>query len=261
MPSVTFGRPVPITAMPLQQLIDAYLERYVTVEHPDIADDFKGGLKVIAETPITHPTGDALRFGDWMLTDIVTDTVERYRETRRTLGTGIGGTNRLLSRLRAVFNWGIRVGYCDGTPFKRHTVTTIKLTREVPRSRRLNADIDEQAKLLAACDAHLRALVECTLETGMRRGEITNLRWRDVLGMTVSKQTITWAARSTILLGADRTKTRRHRTIPISTRLKGVLELRRFDPKGEPHALDTYVLGMRSGRRLSHRSAPGCVPC
>jgi hypothetical protein len=56
--------------------------------------------------------------------------------------------------------------------------------------------------------------------------------------MRVEKTTVTWEPRSEIVLMAAKTKTRRDRRIPVSTRLKGVLELRRFDPAGEPHALD-----------------------
>jgi integrase len=37
--------------------------------------------------------------------------------------------------------------------------------------------------LLAACSPHLRSIVECALETGMRRGEILSLQWRQVEGM------------------------------------------------------------------------------
>jgi hypothetical protein len=95
---------------------------------------------VIANTVLPHPPGGPLRFGDWPLTDIATDAVLRYREVRRGGGTGVGGTNRSLSRLRAVFNWGILAGWTTSTPFKRHTVTVIKMARQTPRSRRLNAD-------------------------------------------------------------------------------------------------------------------------
>ncbi len=105
-----------------------------------------------------------------------------------------------MSRLRAVFNWAIKVGYLDGTPFERKGKTAVKMSRGIPRTRRSNADLDEEAKLLAACDPYLYALVRCALETGMRRGEIMNLRWRDVQGMTIEGQKITWADRSNIML-------------------------------------------------------------
>ena len=137
------------------------------------------------------------------------------------------------------------------TPFARHGVTLIKLSRETPRHRRLNADIDEEGRLLAACDTHLRALVEAALATGMRQGELVNLRWRDVQGMTVDDhQRISWAPRAAIVLDAAKTKTKRSRVIPISSRLKAIVELRRFDPAGDPLSLDAYVFGNRIGQRI-----------
>jgi len=40
------------------------------------------------------------------------------------------------------------------------------------------------------------------------------------------------------------------RRIPISTRLKAILEMRRLDPKGEPHALDKFVFGSEVGTKV-----------
>ena len=167
-----FGQPAARNEMTLRQLADTYLERYVAVEHPDTATDFRSGLRVICGTSLPRPTGGVAAFGTWRLADIVTDTVERYREARRATGTGVGGTNRSLGRLRALYNWAARVGYVETTPFKRGTEPVVRLSREMPRSRRLNADVDEEALLLTACRSHLRAVVEAALETGMRLGEI-----------------------------------------------------------------------------------------
>ncbi len=144
----------------------------------------------------------------------------------------------------------MRVGYVDRTPYKRATETVVKLSRETARSRRLDADLDDESKLLAACDSHLRAIVEYALETGVRRGEILSLRWSEVEGLKVDGTKVTWAPRSEIVLLAARTKTRRSRRIPISTRLRGILELRRFDPAGQPHAFDAYVFGSAIGQRV-----------
>jgi integrase len=134
----------------------------------------------------------------------------------------------------------------------------VKLSREEKRGRRLNADIDEEDKLLAACNPHLRAVLECALETGMRRGEIVSLQWSQVIGLLVeepeeegSPATLTWAARPEILLPAAKTKTRRDRRIPISARLRGVLELRRLDPRGVPLPLDAYVFGNAIGQKVT----------
>ena len=82
-----FGQPPARHVMTLRQLADTYLDRYVTVEHPDTREDFRSGLCVICDTPLPRPTGVAAPFGEWCLADIVTDTVERYREARRARGT------------------------------------------------------------------------------------------------------------------------------------------------------------------------------
>ena len=244
-----FGQPAARDGMTLRQLADTYLERYVAVERPETADDFRAGLGVICETHLPHPTGGGAPFGEWRLADIVTDTIERYREGRRSHGTGPGGTNRSLSRLRALYNWAVRVGYVDATPFKRGTESVIKLSRETLRSRRLNADIDEEAHLLAACNPHLRAVTEAALETGLRRGELSSLQWKQVEGVTVNGTTLTWAPRAELVLPWKKTKGRRARRIPVSSRLKSILEMRRFDPAGVPLSLDSFVFGNEIGQR------------
>jgi integrase len=38
----------------------------------------------------------------------------------------------------------------------------------------------EAGRLLEACSRHLRPIVLCALETGMRRAEILGLRWSDI---------------------------------------------------------------------------------
>ncbi len=245
-----FGQAEPRQEMTLRQLADVYLERYVGVERPATADDFRSGLRVICDTPLPRPAGGTSPFGEWRVADIVTDTIERYREARRGSGTGTGGTNRSLSRLRALYNWAVRVGYVDRTPFKRGTETVVRLSREIARSRRLNADVAEESRLLAACDSHLRAIVEAALETGMRLGEILGLRWQQVEGLQMDGTTVRWASRPEIALLAANTKTKRDRRIPISTRLRGILELRRFDPAGQPHARDAFIFGNALGQRV-----------
>lgn len=58
----------------------------------------------------------------------------------------------------------------------------ISLADENKRARILTRE--EKVKLLAACEtpqrAHLKGIIICALDTGMRQGEIFSLRWRDV---------------------------------------------------------------------------------
>lgn len=248
----TFGQAAPREGMTLRQLADLYLERYVAVERPQTAQAFTWGFATICRTEVPGHNGRTAPLGAWRVLDIVTDTVERFREGRRAEGTGVTGTNRHLASLRALFNWAVRVGYVEQSPFKRHSEPVVKLTAEHARGRRLDGDTDEERRLLDACAPHLRAVVEAALETGMRRGEILSLQWKQVEGLQIKDdQAVAWAPRAELVLPWTKTKTRRDRRIPISSRLKAVLELRRFDPAGDPLPAKAYVFGNAIGQRVT----------
>jgi integrase len=246
-----FGQPAPRAEMTLQQLADVYLERYVRVERAATEEGFKVALRTICRTEVPLPTGgEALAFGQWRVADLVTDTIERFREVRRGQGVGPVGVNRNLGSLRALLNWAIRTGYLEQTPFKRSTEVVVKLSAEHGRSRRLDADTDEEGRLLKACGPSLRPVVEAALETGMRRGELFSLQWKQIEGLRVEKKRLIWAPRAEIVLPWAKTKTRRDRRIPISSRLRAVLEMRRVDPSGEPLPPEAYVFGNEIGQRV-----------
>ena len=255
-----FGQPVATDQMTLRQLCDLYLERFVRVEHAATAQEYVYVTGTVCRTTLPQPTGERHPLGDWRLADIVTDTVLRFREVRRSEGTGLVGVNRNVRALRAIFNWGLRTGYVDSTPFKRNGESVIKLWKEPSRSRRLNADTDEEGQLLAACGPHLRAEVECALATSLRKGEISTLQWSQIEGLRVQGSTLTWAPRAEIVLPWMKTKMRRHRRIPISSRLRGILELRRLDPTGRPLPETAYVFGNALGRRCGISHGPGTRP-
>ena len=68
--------------------------------------------------------------------------------------------------------------------------------------------------------------------------------------MQLDDTTVTWAPKAELFLSHEKTKTKRDRKVPISSRLKLILEMRRFDPAGEPHALDAFVFGTEVGTRV-----------
>ncbi len=248
-----FGQPGARDEMTLRQLADTYLERYVAVERASTADAYRWSIGTICRTVVPHPAGGGASLGDWRVTDVVTDTVERFREVRRQQ-TGVVAVNRNLSALRALLNWAVRVGYLEQTPFKRGSETVVKLAPENSRSRRLNDD--EEQPLLHASQPHLRSVIVAALETGMRDGEILSLQWTQVEGLTVTGSTMTWAAQASLMLPFGKTKTSRMRRIPISSRFKAILEMRRFDPAGYPFSMDRYVFGNAIGEQLeSHQRA------
>ncbi len=83
--------------------------------------------------------------------------------------------NRELRVLRALLNKAVQWGHIDESPFKY-----VKLLKEPPgRIRYLSTD--ELRRLLAVLgDGHLRTIVLIALNTGMRKGEILSLRWKDI---------------------------------------------------------------------------------
>lgn len=246
-----FGQPERREDMTLRQLADAYLERYVTVNHADTQREYRYSLDMICRTAVARPTGGSAPLGHWRVTDIVTDSVNRFREVRLAAGGGKVGVNRNVLRLRALFNWAREQGYASHTPFIVNGVKarSIVLSDEQPRGRRL--ETGEEAALLAVCDPLLRALVVAAIDSGMRQGEILSLQWSQVEGMTVKDEKVTWATASRLFLPAAKTKTSKDRKVPISTRLRALLEMRRFDPKGQPCAVHAYVFGNEVGEQLS----------
>jgi integrase len=91
--------------------------------------------------------------------------------------------------------------------------TLISIGDEKPRERILTRE--EEERLLAACvgwRAHLRAIIICELDTGMRRGELFKLRWADV---DFENKLIT--------IRAFNTKTMRQREVGMTERLASEL--------------------------------------
>jgi integrase len=177
------------------------------------------------------------------------------RDRSRLVG-GVLTTNRNLALLRAAFNWAIRLGHLETSPFKRHTETVVKLSKETARRRRLEGD--EAERLLRACDpvllnprtkqpwvdqpqARLRPIVEAAVESGCRRGELLSLQWWQVKGLA--------GVNPCLDLPAAKTKTERDRVVPISTRLKAILEIQRTDPAGRDLPADAYVFGNDLGQQ------------
>lgn len=241
----------PLDQLTLTQFFEHYRKRYLVPKGGALRND-DSQIAAICRTDVTRPDATVQPFGQWLVREITADAVEQFHEKRRegTLLPGkkaqhkprkVGGAvaaNRNLTFLRAAFNWGVEKGLVDAVRFKvsRRKGT---LTQEFPRDRRLLPD--EAERLLNACGSHLRALVEAALETGCRKGELLSLQWSQVR----------FAPRAELVLPPQKTKTRKGRTIPISTRLKAILEMRQQDPAGEDHPPTAFVFGTEIGTKAT----------
>lgn len=83
--------------------------------------------------------------------------------------------NRKLACLKSIFNKAIAWGKFTGP----NPVKQVKLFKENNQRLRF-LEKEEIVRLLTNCNPHLRGIVIVALNTGMRRGEILGLKWRDV---------------------------------------------------------------------------------
>jgi len=112
-------------------------------------------------------------FEDRLLSQISKRDIEEY-VMHRLKDISISSVKRELVVLRNIFTKAI-----DWRIIKDNPVTKIRLPKyNDARIRFLT--LEEKDKLLANCTDHLRPIVEVALHTGMRRGEILNLQWKDV---------------------------------------------------------------------------------
>jgi integrase len=164
------------------------------------------------------------------------------------------GTNRLLSRLRHIFNWAIAEEYLEATPFKRGPVTIVKLDARVEgsRTRRLEPSVSlpdgtvadgEEARLLKHSGPHLRALIVAALSTGCRLGELLSLQWSQV---RVDEQ----GQPRWLFLPATKTKSAQARAVPIGATLRAELAMRTTGPDGQVHPSTAFVFGNDCGERV-----------
>ena len=82
--------------------------------------------------------------------------------------------NRDLSVLRHILYWSVDEKLIATNPLAR-----MKMARE-RRTKRQVLSVAEEQLLLGASTGHLYPMVIMTLDTGMRRGEITSQRWGDI---------------------------------------------------------------------------------
>jgi site-specific recombinase XerD len=120
-------------------------------------------------------------FGDKYLFEIIPQMIEEYKTNRLRQGVTPATVNRELSCLRHLFNLAIEWGYLMKNPMQN-----VKLLKEPPgRTRYLRTE--EIERLLNIIDSfpkdirsYLRPIVLIALNTGLRKREILQLRWKDI---------------------------------------------------------------------------------
>jgi integrase len=185
-------------------------------------------------------------FGKKRIRQITFGDLEHFKAVRLRTKTKNGGqrsiatANRELSLLRRVFNVAVQNGWMLKSPFNSGSIITPG--DELPRQRVITRE--EEERLIAACTGrreHIRPIVICAIDTGMRRGEILTLKWSDVD-----------FDNSLIIIRAFNTKTMRERQVAITGRLAGELQAVYGNSTKEPDAL---VFGITNNVKKAFNSA------
>ena len=216
------------TPVTFDRFSDLYLERAL---HGRRDDAYR--LKRLKAFVLPRPSGQ--RLGSKPLRQVTEDDLETFMTHVRAEGRSASTRNKYVQVIKAMFRWAMRKGYLDCNPITEGAA--LKREKVNRRARRLIGD--EEARLLTAARPRMQRLLIAALESGARLGELLSLLWKDV-DLT----------RGEITVRAPNAKDRENRHIPISIRLRGILEMARHDPAGEEFGPEHYVFGDEVGRKL-----------
>ncbi len=179
----------------LKELINKYSENY---QHQA---SFKTGKRFFIED-IREYFGDATLLANIRYVDV--ETYRNHLKAKPTQHKTIradASVNREMSCLRHLFKKAVEWDMIEKSPFDKGNSLILK---ENNKRLRFLRD-DEIKKLLSECAGHLHNVVECALHTGMRKGEILNLKWSQIRNGFIY---------------LDKTKTNEARQIPINETLE-----------------------------------------
>ncbi len=115
-----------------------------------------------------------LTFNGYYLYSITSMMIEEYKTKRLEEKKAPATVNRELACLKCIFNKAIEWGKATDNPVRK-----VKLLRE--NNERIRYLEKEEIKtLIGNCSGYLKGAVIVALNTGMRRGEILNLKWKDI---------------------------------------------------------------------------------
>jgi integrase len=143
-------------------------------------------------------------FKDKSLSEIKPHSIEKYKAERKK-AVSESTINRELACLKHMFSMAMKWEWTADNPVKK-----VKLFKEHLLPMRI-LSFEEEKKLLSVCNGSLRPIIITAVETGMRKGEILNLKWSRV---NLEERNIR----------VEDTKNGEFRIIPVSSVLLGVLE-------------------------------------
>ena len=147
----------------VKELVERYIEYYLKPNRPTWWKSEKHNLRHIK-----------IFFGEKLLKEVTPIDVEKFRQERLKF-VGKASVNKNIGCLRAMYNKAIEWDLFDG----RNPCSGIKFYR-LDNKRLRFLEREDIKRLLSNCSGHLKDIVEFAINTGMRKGEIFNLKWHDI---------------------------------------------------------------------------------
>lgn len=166
---------------------------------------------------------------DKPLHEIPLDTIDTWRREREKAGLKPSTINRDVTRLKSILSQAVMLGRLAEHPLKK-----LKPLKELDDDRVRYLEDDERSRLkeaLNASEPYLKTIVIVALNSGMRRGEIFNLKWADInfkLGQ--------------ITVQASGTKARKKRYVQMNDVVSSELH------EWRKHAVGEYVFNGKNGK-------------
>ena len=149
---------------------DTYYNTHMRLKAPGTATRFLDAVKRLKRY-----------FSGYLMTEITAKHIKQYQVKRleelahnKKTNVSPSTINREIAIIRNMFNMGIEWGDFVDNPVKKGIMFNEK---DFARNRFLSQD--EAVKLYNELKGHLKPIVIVTLNTGMRLGEVLNLKWKD----------------------------------------------------------------------------------
>lgn len=211
--------------------------------------------QTLIDTVIRRANGSETRIGDLPIRAVTSTDIEAFKSAHVTphvvsitdvrgkryeaLRGGTSSVNRILYRWARFYQWAVRTGRAESTPFQKGGISVIDHYGERTRDRRLEEG--EFETLIAACRTQRdKDLIETAINTACRKNELLSLRVQQVRFAT-----------NVIALRGKQTKNGKPREIPMLGVVRAIMERRCLAPDDSPRAPMDFVFSEVGDGRLS----------
>jgi integrase len=205
-------------------------------------------LNTLVTLPTTH-TNPPLSLGQLPI-DVLIEADLEVAFAVLAEGHAWNTVNNYLQVVQNLWRWGRKHGlpvaqwFSPESDLKRTVGNQrhVRLATELRDAQGQLVTLSEEDRLLAIAPARLQALIIAALETCCRQGELLALQWQHLtlVGPTPNKQ-------DRLRIPGRLTKTGAFRELPITPRLRALLEMRRTDPAGQAFGPSAFVFGNEVG--------------